>query len=441
MIEYSEDKECVDVKCKEIDRHLLNEFVCAHPMANHIKTAAYGEVERKRNESILLLGFFVHEELVATAMILVHRNLFGTHWYIPGGVCVDMLNLELAKSVYQLLRTEAEKAKVIYVRVDPDVQRLKHHSDGTVDETGFNHHYITEAMQSWGFSHLGYNYGYSGNVQSRYTLMLQIEDSLDSLIDRMHASNRSFHRKNQKRGVVTQIEGKDKLHLLHRFAKELAVRQYFIPKSIKQFEQLLDEYGNRATYFVSYVDMSRALSSIASEIEETEALIVALDPTVKRSKGAIKEAHRTLESLLTEQIVYSQYKQEHGERVPIGAAIFAHCGYTSYDLYLYTTKTISSLRPAIDLHISAIKHMKDLGVTHYDFVGISGSTDPSDSYYGLFDFKRRFGGDFIEYLGEFDLIINQKRRDLSIKAHNLRRRIERKIVREYFLRLRKRNHD
>lgn len=427
--------------CQKISFEQLDGFVHAHPMANHIKTTAYGRVEKKWNESVLSLGFFQEDQLVATAMVMVHRNLFGTHWYIPGGVCVDMLDLPLAQSVYLTLKKEAQKAKVIYVRVDPDVQHRKHLQDGRIDPSGFNHHFVTESMQAWGFTHLGYNYGYSGNVQSRYTLILDIDRCMEDIMSTMHASNRSFHRKNQRRGVYTVLEGKDKLHLLHRFAKELALKQHFMPKSITFFEQLLDHYQGYAHYFVSYVNLDTAIANIQSEIEETKQLLDSLDPEVKRSKGAIKEASRTLESLTQELEVYREYRASHQEIVPIGAAIFTRCNQTSYDLYLYTTKTIPSLRPAIDLHLFAIELMKSHGCTHYDFVGISGSTDPSDPFYGLYDFKRRFGGEFIEYLGEFDLILKKKRRDLSIKAHKLRRRMERKLIREYYRRCKGQQHD
>ena len=427
--------------CQKISYEQLDEFVHSHPMANHIKTTAYGRVEKKWNESVLALGFFQSETLVATAMVLVHRNLFGTHWYIPGGICVDMQDLPLVKRVYLALKEEAKKAKVIYVRVDPDVERRKHFQDGSIDESGFDNHYITESLQSWGFTHLGYNYGYSGNVQSRYTLILDIDRSMEDIYATMHASNRSFHRKNQRRGVYTVLESKEKLELLHRFAKELAQKQHFMPKSVKFFKQLLESYQESAHYFVSYVNLDIAIENIQSEINENQLLLNKLDSTVKRSKGAIKEASRTLESLEQELEVYRKYRMSHQAVVPIGAAIFTRCHKTSYDLYLYTTKTISSLRPAIDLHLFAIELMKGNGCTKYDFVGISGSTDPSDPFYGLYDFKRRFGGDFIEYLGEFDLIFNQKKRDLSVKAHKLRRRVERKLIREYYLRIKGKKHD
>ena len=45
------------------------------------------------------------------------------------------------------------------------------------------------------------------------------------------------------------------------------------------------------------------------------------------------------------------------------------------------------------------------GCRIYDFRGVSGNTDKSDPLYGLYRFKKGFGGNQVEFAGEADLAI------------------------------------
>ena len=106
---------------------------------------------------------------------------------------------------------------------------------------------------------------------------------------------------------------------------------------------------------------------------------------------------------------------------------------------MYTTKRISNLSPTIAIHLKAIELLKEKGIIHHDFVGISGSISPSDPYYGLYDFKRKFGGDFIEYLGQFEAYLKPTQAKLIWNYHFQKRRIQRKLIRVFKQTKRKKN--
>ena len=57
----------------------------------------------------------------------------------------------------------------------------------------------------------------------------------------------------------------------------------------------------------------------------------------------------------------------------------------------------------------------------YDFGGISGDFTPGTENYGVYEFKRGFGGYVIEYIGEFDLVLNSFGYDIYYGGYNLYR--------------------
>ncbi|MEW5783640.1 MAG: peptidoglycan bridge formation glycyltransferase FemA/FemB family protein [Bacillota bacterium] len=53
-----------------------------------------------------------------------------------------------------------------------------------------------------------------------------------------------------------------------------------------------------------------------------------------------------------------------------------------------------------------IKWAKSMGARWFDFYGVPGSVDESDPMYGLYYFKKSFGGQFCAFIGEKDLVLS-----------------------------------
>jgi len=70
--------------------------------------------------------------------------------------------------------------------------------------------------------------------------------------------------------------------------------------------------------------------------------------------------------------------------------------------------------------------------TVYDFQGVSGNMSEYDPLYGLYRFKRGFGGTLDELAGEFDYIympLRNKLADLAITLAELLRTVKRRFGR------------
>ena len=76
--------------------------------------------------------------------------------------------------------------------------------------------------------------------------------------------------------------------------------------------------------------------------------------------------------------------------------------------YVYggTYKEYMSLISPYKLQMEMIEYTKKLGIPLYDFGGISGNFKSKSKNYGVYEFKSGFGGYVVEYIGEFDLVLN-----------------------------------
>ena len=62
---------------------------------------------------------------------------------------------------------------------------------------------------------------------------------------------------------------------------------------------------------------------------------------------------------------------------------------------------------AYTVHWAGCKYAIENGYDRYNFYGITGDFNPKNPLYGLYLFKRGYGGKVVELIGEFDLVISK----------------------------------
>ncbi len=412
-----------------IDFATNDTFVIDHPFGHHKKTTLWALSQSEHFRNFTCVGFFKHDKLKATAIIFYRNTLFGQWWYIPYGPCVDYVDPILTKHVMDALMVHARSNQVALLQFETNVMRIEHDKKGNILHKGVDQQWITDVIRSSGFVHLGYRYGYAGNIQPRFTYILDIRPDMDTLQNAMHKSILATHKKNQRRHIFVQVSDASKLDVLEHYGKQLSDENDFIAKKRDDFKRVMDVYHDHAVYIVATMNVNQAIATIDQEIKDAQN---AIDKNINNPKkqGFINEMSSLIQSLQSERATYlDQFGA--ADAVDVGAGLYVWYGDRSYDLYMYTIKKVGNLSPAIAIHLKAIEVLKTKGVVYHDFVGISGSIDPEDPYYGLYDFKRKFGGDFIEYLGQFEAYVKPKQAKWLWNIHFAKRRLERKLVRMY----------
>ena len=86
----------------------------------------------------------------------------------------------------------------------------------------------------------------------------------------------------------------------------------------------------------------------------------------------------------------------------LAGAIIFRLGNTAWYLYGASANHRRELMPAYAVQWEAIRRARAAGCTLYDFRGVSGDLDEANPLYGLYRFKRGFGAELVEFVGEWD---------------------------------------
>lgn len=388
------------------DKTSFDTFVESQASIHYSKLWFWGEFESQHHYRTEYWRFVELGKTVATAVMLKKRTLFGMTWYIPNGPSLDYFDEDLLKQVLDVIKREAIEAGVLYVRIDTNIPRRPHNQKGDVIE-GFNNEFITDRFEKVGFQHTGYLYGYSGYLFSRFTYVLDLTPDFKDLVDQVAPNVRNLYRKNLRRGVEVRNGHRDELKYLVEYGQELAEKLEFRAKPLSFFQHLFDLAQEHAIYRVVSADLKLAIRTIDAERKTLLESIRNIEANPKKA-GFVKEVRRQIDDLDKEETDLNELIRQKGSSIVLGSALYLLAGNHSYNVYTYTNKDFPSFHATISLHMETIKELKELGIRYYDFVGVSGSLDPQDKYYGLHDFKRKFGGEFIENLGEFYFRPNPK---------------------------------
>lgn len=86
----------------------------------------------------------------------------------------------------------------------------------------------------------------------------------------------------------------------------------------------------------------------------------------------------------------------------LAGAIIFRMGNTAWYLYGASSNRRRELMPAYAVQWEAIRRARREGCAVYDFRGVSGDLSEDNPLYGIYRFKKGFGAELIEFVGEWD---------------------------------------
>lgn len=269
---------------------------------------------------------------------------------------------------------------------------------------GSNKHVVH--YQQLGFKHLGFYDNFEG-MQPRHTFQISTSTDYKSIADNMssHAKrNIKFANKQQclsiKEATIADLEEFYNLLCL------TATRDKFGIRDISYFKQLVTELSDQVRLTLAQVDLELLASELRLNSERLQKQL---------SKLEAKNASPNQISNISNQITANSERLRETEKLLESGVckmyLAANLSFTS-DLrmwYLYgaSSDCLKFLKSPYLLMDEMIHYAVDNNYEYYDLYGVSGVFEKSHPDYGLYQFKSGLGGELVEFIGEFDLVLNK----------------------------------
>lgn len=382
----------------EINRY--REFESNHKKSHFLQSYEWGLFcKRAKGQVPCYVGMEDENgNLVATCLILLRKTPFGfSYGYAPRGFILDYSNKDVIKVFTTYLKEYMKNNKIIYIKFDPDIKYQDIDENGNKIDGGENNYELYDYMLSLGYKHTGFYRLYEGN-QPRYTFRINLKKSWEEIEAKF---NKSFMKSVKRSYSYNLIVDNDvKVDDFYRLLQSNSSKDDFDPHSLEYYKIFSEEMSkdNNMKYFNISIRPKELLENINKEID-------ALNKELEVSKKKEADIKNKISRLEKEKEVFSKIDKD---EVCICSLICTYTKTHAWSLYIGSDDLANFTFAVTRSYYEAIKDAYNNGYEFFDLFGTPGDSNTKyKNLAKLHDFKRKFGDEYIEFIGEFDLVNNK----------------------------------
>lgn len=399
---------------KNIEKEEFDEYVKNHKTKSHfLQSLSWGEFAKtKKNLIPHYLGLVDDGNKIQAATLLLEKKLpmNYTYFYAPRGFVIDFKNKELVRTMTKKVVEFAKKKKAIFVKIDPDL--IKEQTN-YLEEVSKNKDYdeLFNTLKESGFKHLGFTKNFE-TMQPRYTFRIDLNQSMEEIEDHFSKTTKQRITKAKKLDTEVTIGTEKDLSEFYHLMTLTEDRKDFISYNEDYYNTLYEIFnGNKnskATLFLGKVHINKTLKVLENELKKIndQISILPIDNLSKSAKNKLKELTRQKENTTKEIEKYKEYKKEYGNDITLSAHMIIEYGDKAWVLYAGNHNILTETYVNYYTYSEHIRYCKEKGIKIYDQFGTIGDLSKDNPRLGLHEFKKKFGGDYIEFIGEWDYVIN-----------------------------------
>lgn len=402
------------LKLKNIEKEKFDDFVKNHKTKSHfLQSLSWGEFAKvKKNLTPYYLGLTTDEDEIVAATLLLEKKLPMNmcYFYAPRGFVVDYKNKELVRTMTKKITEFAKSKKAIFVKIDPDlIKQSTNYQNITVKNKDYEE--IFETLKSCGFKHQGFTKNFE-TMQPRYTFRIDLTQSLEDIEAHFSKTTKQRIAKSLKLDTEVTIGTKDDLKEFYHLMTLTESRKDFISYNEDYYETLYEIFnGNensKATLFLGKVHFNKTIKALEKNLKiiNDQISILPIDNLSKSAKNKLKELTNQKQNITKEIEKYKEYKKEYGNDITLSAHMIIEYGDKAWVLYAGNHNDLSETYVNYNTYYEHIKYCKEKGIKIYDQFGTIGDLSKTNPRLGLHEFKKKFGGDYVEFIGEWDYILN-----------------------------------
>lgn len=341
-------------------------LVLSHPNGHVLQTAAWGELKSAYGWRAERVALRTEEHLVAGAQVLYRPLPLGFQIaYVPKGPVVDWADRPTCAMLFEALHLRCRSQRAIMLKIEPDLY-LQADPGGRAASPAA----IEAGLRPWA-GH-GFRPG-SQTIQPPRTIVVDLTAGEDVLLKRMKSKTRYNIRLAERKGVQVH---------------------HGLDGDIQAFTQLVTVTGERDDFGVHAADY-------------------------------YERAHRLFTSAGLACLFVATV-----EGRPIAGVMAFACGHKAYYLYGASADEHRDWMPNYALQWAAMRWAKGRGCRTYDLYGVPDEDEEtleaqfarrSDGLWGVYRFKRGFGGQVKRSVGAYDAVYNRPLYWLYHHALRLRR--------------------
>ena len=390
----------VNMYLRELSLDDFKSFAETNIIANAYQSVSYAMLKAEEGYDYEFIGLISDNKVIAAALILYKK--IGNHYYgySPRGFLVDYSNIFILETFTREIKEHYKKKNFVFIKINPEIAIGKLNKKTGNFEYNENYNIISN-LNKCGYKKLKSNTNFEA-LLPRINAIVNLEN-FD--LDKISKNTRNKVKKAIRKGLVLEQADISKVNIFYEFIKDKINKNEF------HYNDLYNVFNkqNDIDFFLVRVDYKYYLINSQNYYEHelkknndfTEKIIRKNTPTVINAKMNSDRALLSYKNDITEA---SKHLNTNEDVYVAGAMVIKFNNRITIYISGYD-KDLKRYPANYFLYYAILYFYKD----KYKYADLNGVTvDSRDNpYHGLNRFKNGFNPDIYEYIGEFDLVIDE----------------------------------
>ncbi len=395
------------MKFCELTKDEFRKFADAHPLKSYLQTPEMAQLKVMDNWEEHYVGVKESEKLVCATMMISYNGRIGKYFNAPRGYLIDFRNKELLSFFTKEIKKYLKKHGGYVLKIEPKVFYKERDINGNIVDNGFDNTDIYNNLINLGYKHGGFYEILDLSKQVRWAFILDISNKTEEAVFNQFKSNtRNIIRKAMKSSITVRELEYEELNKFKELVESSGSRKHFHGRELEYYQKMYKLFNpkKQIKFLVAEINFDDYISTNEKEVELYTAKISKLNLQKDNSK---KKEYETQIQNLCERINEAKtLKTQYGNNPIMAGGMFMLYGKEIVYLYSGSRSEFMHYQSQFLVQWEIIKYGINNNYDVYNFYGINGRFTKDDDRYGVYTFKKGFGGTVVEYLGDFDLIVS-----------------------------------
>ena len=395
---------------KELSLMEFIEYSKDNIIGNYYQSINYAMLKAEEGYEYEYIGLVDNTDIIGAALTLYKRIGNTYYGYSPRGFLIDYTNPIILEKFTNLIKDYYKKKNFTFIKINPEIAIGKLNKKTLNFEYNENYNVINN-LNRCGYKKLKSNL-YFESLLPRINAIVNLQE-LD--VNNFTKNTRNKIKKAIRKGLTLEKAGQDKIPILTNFLKgNLSKDLYYYNDLYNVFNKSDD-----VDFFLVKVDYKKYLinsqhyynNELNNNIYLNNKMVSKNNPSVINAKMQSDKALLAYKNDIAEA---SKYLNTNIETYVAGAIVIKYNNRITIQFSGFD-RNLKRYSANYFLYFAILAYYQQ-DFKYADLNGITADFDKNSPYHGLNRFKMGFNPDIYEYIGEFDLVINESSYNHLLKS-------------------------
>ena len=398
---------------KELSLMEFSEYSKDNIIGNYYQSINYAMLKAEEGYEYEFIGLVDNTDIIAASLILYKKIGNTFYGYSPRGFLIDYSNPIILEKFTSLIKDYYKKKNFTFIKINPEIAIGKLNKKTLNFEYNENYNVINN-LNRCGYKKLKSNL-YFESLLPRINAIVNLQELN---VTNFTKNTRNKIKKAIRKGLTLEKAGQDKIPILTNFLKgNLSKDLYYYNDLYNVFNKSDD-----VDFFLVKIDYKKYLinsqhyynNELNNNIYLNNKMVDKNNSSVINAKMQSDKALLAYKNDIAEA---SKYLNTNIETYVAGAIVIKYNNRITIQFSGFD-RELKRYSANYFLYFAILAYYQQ-DFKYADLNGITADFDKNNPYHGLNRFKMGFNPDIYEYIGEFDLVINENTYNHLLKNGSL----------------------